>query len=252
MRSRRGPECLGVRASWPPVVAFVVMNDRPAPRCKRRRYRCAVRAQPIRMSTVRYACAYSLRVSRTRRPQSVCDVAVHCRGRPCSGSAATDPLQRDATRSRRVLLLIERNILMILFRHRIPVTRGHRATIDRTVDLLLPGHLGRFLFLRRRLLLFSGAVFSGALASGAAAVEAAAGAVPPLGAPCASATPAGTNTRAAADAATTRRDSFCMGSSGSGQLRFRRDPITSAAVRTPGFWRCGRAWTGCAWPGCRS
>ena len=27
MRSRRGPECLGVRASRPPVVAFVVMND---------------------------------------------------------------------------------------------------------------------------------------------------------------------------------------------------------------------------------
>jgi len=50
--SRRGPECLGVRASWPPVVAFVVMNERPAPRCKRRRYRWAVLAQPIRMSTV--------------------------------------------------------------------------------------------------------------------------------------------------------------------------------------------------------
>ena len=43
---------------------------------------------------------------------------------------------------------------MILFRHRVPVTRGHRATVDRTVDLLLPGHPGRFLFLRRRLLLF--------------------------------------------------------------------------------------------------
>ena len=57
IRTRRGPECLGVRASWPPVVAFVVMNDRPAPRCKRRRYRCALRAQPIRMSTVGYTCA---------------------------------------------------------------------------------------------------------------------------------------------------------------------------------------------------
>src|SRR5437867_12859521 len=53
IRSRRGPECLGVRASWPPVVAFVVMNERPAPRCKRRRYRCALLARPIRMSTVR-------------------------------------------------------------------------------------------------------------------------------------------------------------------------------------------------------
>ena len=155
--------------------------------------------------------------------------------------------------SRRVLPLIERNILMILFRHRVPVTRGHRATVDRTVDLLLPGHLGRFLFLRRRLLLFRSraAVFSAALASGAA-VDVAAGAVPPLGAPCASATPAGRNTRATADAATTRRGSFCMGSSGSGQLRFRPDPITSAAVRTPGFWRRGRPWPGCACPGCRS
>ncbi|WP_417021257.1 hypothetical protein [Bradyrhizobium algeriense] len=99
--------------------------------------------------------------------------------------------------------------------------------------------------------LFSGALFSGALASGAA-VDVAAGAVPPPGAPCASATPAGMNTRAAADAATITRDNFCMGSSGSGQLRFRPDPITSAAVRTPGFWRGGRAWTGYAWPGCRS
>ena len=42
------------------------MNDRPAPRCKRRRYRCAVQAQPIRISTVRYSYAYCLRVSRTR------------------------------------------------------------------------------------------------------------------------------------------------------------------------------------------
>jgi hypothetical protein len=42
-----------------------MMDDRPAPRCKRRRYRCALRARPIRMSTVRYTCAYFLRVSRT-------------------------------------------------------------------------------------------------------------------------------------------------------------------------------------------
>ena len=139
MKSRRGPECLGVRASWPPVVALVVMNGRPAPRCKRRRYRCAAFAQPIRTSTVGYTCAYSLRVSRTPDPQNS--------GRPSLRVQRTDP-------SRRVLPLIERNILMILFRHRVPVTRGHRATVDRTVDLLLPGHLGRFLFLRRRLLLF--------------------------------------------------------------------------------------------------
>jgi hypothetical protein len=149
---------------------------------------------------------------------------------------------------------------MVLFRHRVPVARGHRAAVDRTVDLLLPGHLGRLLFLRRRLLLsgavfsealFSGALFSESLASGAA-VDVAAGAVPPLGAPCASATPAGSNTRAAADAATTRRGSFCMERSGSGQLRVRRGPITSAAARTPGFWRGGPARTGYAWPGCRS
>src|SRR4029450_11879482 len=55
--------------------------------------------------------------------------------------------------SPRVLALIERNILMILFRHRVPVARGHRATVDRAVDLLLPGHLGRLLFLGRRLVL---------------------------------------------------------------------------------------------------
>jgi hypothetical protein len=51
IRSRRGPECLGVRASWPPVVALVVMNERPAPRCKRGRYKWSLRARPIRMST---------------------------------------------------------------------------------------------------------------------------------------------------------------------------------------------------------
>src|SRR3954469_18770408 len=154
----------GVRASRPPVVAFVVMNDRPAPRCKRRRYRCAVHAQPIRMSTVRYFCANSLRVSRTRNRKILPSRQLQ--------------VQR-SNPSRRVLLLIERNILMILFRNRVPVTRGHRATIDRTVDFLLPGHLGRFLFLRHRLLvlrpvfsvaLFSGAMLSGTLASGAAGV----------------------------------------------------------------------------------
>ena len=32
-----------------------VMNERPAPRCKRRRYRCASSAQPIRTSTVKSA-----------------------------------------------------------------------------------------------------------------------------------------------------------------------------------------------------
>src|SRR6476661_4141356 len=62
--------------------------------------------------------------------------------------------------SRRVLLLIERNILMILFRNRVPITRGHRATIDRPVDFLLPGHLGRLLFLWRGLLLFRSRVLS--------------------------------------------------------------------------------------------
>ena len=213
------------------------MNDRPAPRCKRCRYRCAPRAQPIRMSTVRNTCAFSLRVSRTRDRDTL--PSHHCE---CS----------ESNPSRRVLPLIERNILMILLRHRVPVTRGHRPTVDRTVDLLLPGHLGRFLFLRRLLLIyFSAAVFSAALASGAA-VDVAAGAVPPLGVPCASATTAGRATRAAADAATTRRGNFCMGRSGSGQLGFRPDPITSAAVRTPGFWRRGRPWPGCACLGCRS
>src|SRR5436189_6352386 len=42
-------------------------------------------------------------------------------------------IMRAATR--RGLLLIERNILMILFRHRVPVTRGHRATRQWTLPL---------------------------------------------------------------------------------------------------------------------
>ena len=222
------------------------MNERPAPRCKRRRYRCAVRAQPIRMQYGAISLCKFLACIPHARPQNSGPAVKRVQRlvrRVARGAKA------GAIRSRRVLPLIERNILMILFRHRVPVTCGHRATVDRTVDLLLPGHLGRFLFLRRRLLF--AAVFSGALASGAA-VDVAAGAVPPLGAPCASATPAGSNTRAAADAATTRRGSFCMERSGSGQRRFRPDPITSAAVRTPGFWRGGWTRTGCAWPGCRS
>jgi hypothetical protein len=77
MESRRGPECLGVRASWPPVVAPVVMDERPAPRCKRRCYRCELSAQPIRTSTVRrrvrvlcdkLICIEWLNASTTRRP----------------------------------------------------------------------------------------------------------------------------------------------------------------------------------------
>jgi len=193
MRSRRGPECLGVRASRPPVVAFVVMNDRPAPRCKRRRYRCAVHAQPIRMSTVRYFCANSLRVSRTRNRKILPSRQLQ--------------VQR-SNPSRRVLLLIERNILMILFRNRVPVTRGHRATIDRTSISCCRVILAGFFFFGAAfslsgpvfsVALFSGALLSGTLASGAAGVGVAAGAVPPLGAPCASATPAGRNTRTAAD-----------------------------------------------------
>jgi hypothetical protein len=31
MERKRGPECLGVRASWPPVVASVMINERPPP-----------------------------------------------------------------------------------------------------------------------------------------------------------------------------------------------------------------------------
>jgi hypothetical protein len=81
IRSRRGPECLGVRASWPPVVALVVMNERPAPRCKRGRYKSSLRPRPIRMSTVGYTCAYSLRVSRTPDRNTL-------RGRHCECSEA--------------------------------------------------------------------------------------------------------------------------------------------------------------------
>jgi hypothetical protein len=103
---------------------------------------------------------------------------------------------------------------MILFRHRVPVTRGHRATVDGTVDLLLPGHSGRFLFLRRRFLFGSRvlqeSLFSGALGSGAAVELPQAGCCRGSAArrPCASATPAGRDSRAAADAATTRRAVF--------------------------------------------
>ena len=53
------------------------LGERPAPRCKRRRYRCAVHAQPIRISTVRYSCAYSLRVSRTRDRKTRPDRPLH-------------------------------------------------------------------------------------------------------------------------------------------------------------------------------
>ena len=138
------------------------MNDRPAPPLQARRYRCAVHAQPIRISTVRYACTYSLRVSRDVRRPRYCVHGRHCRAAPRHICAAqrSNPACRTQTRvvARRALLLIERNILMILFRHRVPVTCGHRATIDRTVDLLLPGHPGWFLFLRRRLL-FGSRVF---------------------------------------------------------------------------------------------
>ena len=82
--------------------ALVMLNDRPAPRCKRRRYRCAVHAQPIRISTVRYACTYFLRVSRTRgrkiRPGRGCEFVarscVHPLARPRSFAPASLRAQR--------------------------------------------------------------------------------------------------------------------------------------------------------------
>jgi hypothetical protein len=71
---------------WPPVVALVVMNERPAPRCKRGRYRWTALAQPIRMSTVRYWCAYSLRVSCTRDRRTL--PGRHCELQHAPASAA--------------------------------------------------------------------------------------------------------------------------------------------------------------------
>ena len=265
MRSRRGPECLGVRASWPPVVAFVVMNDRPAPRCKRRRYRCAVLAQPIRISTVRYALHIFLacvptRDREIRRLAVICERRRLVRRSSASERRISNPELNDGNAEPDGAALPRPTAYRTEYTDdtlSAPSSGNARAPCHGRPNGRSPaaGSSWPVSFssapaspFRR---LFRSLVFSGALDSGAA-VDVAAGAVPPLGAPCASATPAGRNTRAAADAATTRRDSFCMGSSGSNQFRFRPDPITSAAVRTPGFWRGGRAWTGCAWPGCRS
>src|SRR6478672_890212 len=49
-------------------------------------------------------------------------------------------------------LLIERNVLLVLFGHRAAVARGHRAAVDRVIDLLLPRHLLLRRLLRRTLL----------------------------------------------------------------------------------------------------
>ena len=60
-----------------------VMDERPAPRCKRRRYRCELSAQPIRTSTVRrrarvmcgkLICIERLNASTTQRSR-----CAHCR-----------------------------------------------------------------------------------------------------------------------------------------------------------------------------
>src|ERR1700757_5173531 len=38
-------------------------------------------------------------------------------------------------------LFRERNVLLVFLRYRTAIARGHRAALDRFVDLLLPGHL---------------------------------------------------------------------------------------------------------------
>ena len=203
------------------------MNERPAPRCKRRRYRCALLARPIRMSTVR--------------------MLMHVLCRTSARETAKHGLLRSLRSSQWRVQEWSRNRCAYPG-YKLHAKNGHncrrprgppspRSTAYRTEytdDTLSAPSSGN------------------ARAPCHAAVDVAVGAVPPLGAPCASATRAGRNTRAAADAANIMRDIFCMESSGSGQLRLRPDPITPAAVRTPGFWRGGRARTGYAWPGCRS
>jgi hypothetical protein len=50
-------------------------------------------------------------------------------------------------------LFRERNILLVLFRHLFAIARRYGAAVDGPVDLLLPRHLRRLLFLRRLVVL---------------------------------------------------------------------------------------------------
>ncbi len=155
------------------------------------------------------------------------------------------------TKSGRGLPLIERNILMILFPapssgnarapcHARPNGRSPAAGSSWPVSFSSapPSPSREQPYFRSR-------IFQGALVSGAA-VDVAAGAVPPPGASCASATPA-----ASEHESRRRRGRHNARQILHRKLRlrptpFRPDPITSAAARTPGFWRRGRAWTGYA------
>jgi hypothetical protein len=53
----------------------------------------------------------------------------------------------------RQVLFRERNILLVLFRHLLAIARRHCAAVDGLIDLLLPRHPGRLLFLGRLVVL---------------------------------------------------------------------------------------------------
>ncbi len=170
----------------------------------------------------------------------------------------------------RGLFLIERNILMIFFRHRTAVASGHRAAIDRAIDLLLPGHLRRLLFLRPRLVLVrrsrirrrggrgcscwssSGWSCSGWSSSGWSCGSRSGGSRSrrrcigccwrALGQRSARRQHHEGRRRCGDDKA----GKFLHETLHSGLIRWLPDTITFAAARTPGFWRSGPRRTGYA------
>ena len=175
---------------------------------------------------------------------------IHYRSRTARRmSMRSSKLQAPCIGARRDLALIEWNILMILPRNRVPVTRGHRTAVDRPVDLLLPGHPGRLLFLGRRLGLFRSRIF-GRFTFRSPGFRRGRGR-------CG-------RSSSAARRALRQRDAGRQDQQGNGQRRrhrtgpllhrklrfqpnpFRADTITSAAARIPGFWRHGRRRTGCS------
>jgi hypothetical protein len=65
--------------------------------------------------------------------------------------SAVVAIRGEAVRSSalRYFLFRERNILLVLFRHRFAIARRYCTAVDRLIDLLLSRHLRRLLFLRR-------------------------------------------------------------------------------------------------------
>ena len=249
MRSRRGPECLGVRASWPPVVG-ARRDERPP--CPPAASDVVIDAPCTRSQSVSVRCDTPAHIPCVCPAREAADLP----GRGCEfvARSCVHPLARP--RNFAPASLRAQRSIHLATSSRSPCPTAYRT--EYTDDTLSAPSSGN------ARAPCHGRPNGRSPAAGSSWPVSFSSAPLSFRQPCfqepwlparqwklpqarfrRSARPAparrrpARHRRTAVDAATTRRDSFCIGSSGTGQRRYRPDPITSAAVRTPGFWRRG-------------